>query len=340
MFYTDFIPENIAPLNANHVGVYDNESGNKVGVVKLNKLKTSVRGSFIRFGVIADININQQDAPALLENLNNAKQYFKGYDTKFISVCGDVPNIPIKIENEIPIFSINTKTYDNLIETEYNIKYSNTSSYNYYFEFANCVFIFFSNISNNVGKYNTGDIKWLHKILDKYRNKRSFVFIGPPFFNKAGNLYPRYSKLYGVDKLLHFENDFNSYFSLKQLNNYYTNSIWFSGNTRYLLEAQQYSKFENITFMDSTDNVFSAYNIHVPPIINGKKLWLDENDTLNVTIDKNCSQGYLIDIYKKYLILQGVNFRNGEEFVNELVPLAIYKLDTEIKNIDSNISLL
>ena len=48
--------------------------------------------------------------------------------------------------------------------------------------------------------------------------------------------------------MLCYNNDFNSYDRLKKLNEYYKNAIWFSGQTKYRLEDQFFSKTVQIHY--------------------------------------------------------------------------------------------
>ena len=361
MFWTDLIPENTrVSSNAHHIGVYRINSDNtqeKLGNLSLNELMNNPKGGYFNFGVLSDVNLDPQGSTTEINKdafntMKNAIGFFKGHKAKFACVCGNMALSQYKDYNElfsIPIFAskgnldfetsnetwwkktmpeINTKN----ISIEYQDK---VDTCNFYFGFNKCYFIFLSSDSKNGGRYFDKSIDWLHSVLDTHRNERCFVFLHSPFYNKSGNLFPFFEDRFGKDKLLCYNNDFNSYDRLKKLNEYYKNAIWFSGQTKYRLEDQFFSKTENVFYQKDEDGTISNVNVHVPGCFGCNDLVGDDNKLIE---ESKLSQGYLISVYDRNIIIYGVMFRDEDgEIINKYIPIGTYYINTKLVNVDSNL---
>ena len=361
MFLTDLIPENTrVSSNAHHIGVYRINSDNtqeKLGNLSLNELMNNPKGGYFNFGVLSDVNLDPKDSTTEINNdafntMKNAIDFFKGHKAKFACVCGNMALSQHKDYEElysIPIFASKgnldfetsndvwqNKTMPEINTKNISIKYQDkVDTCNFYFLFNNCYFIFLSSDSENGGHYFDENIDWLHSVLDTHRNERCFVFLHSPFYNKSGNLFPFFEDRFGKDKLLYYNNDFNSYDRLKKLNEYYKNAIWFSGQTKYRLEDQFLSKTENVFYQKDEDGTISNINVHVPGCFGCNDLVGDDNQLIE---ESKLSQGYLISVYDRNIIIYGVMFRDEEgEIINKYVPIGTYYINTKLVNVDSNL---
>ena len=62
MAYTDFIPQNIAPIGARRIGVY-NSQGNRVGQIPLGSLTPPTPAKKLySFGALSDIHLQESTA--------------------------------------------------------------------------------------------------------------------------------------------------------------------------------------------------------------------------------------------------------------------------------------
>ena len=84
--YKDFIPENIAPKEAERIGLY-NSDGKRVGVIPLGALSFPNAGQKLySFGALSDVHIGYDTAE---QDFRNALLYLdKNVD--FTCVCGDL----------------------------------------------------------------------------------------------------------------------------------------------------------------------------------------------------------------------------------------------------------
>lgn len=116
--------------------------------------------------------------------------------------------------------------------------------------------------------YNDDNIKELCVILNKFRNKRCFVFTHYFFSQKAGNPCYDYSYESSKDELDITHNKHNHIYNLSgfqfailnEMNNHFKNSIWFSGHTHYKWNIQNYSERANVCNWDSLDNTYKVWN--------------------------------------------------------------------------------
>ena len=366
MFWTDLIPENIAvSKKAHHIGVYKvvGNTKTKVGTIELNNLVNNVTGSYYKFGVLSDVLLNdsessENDRARSLLNFRNAIDFFKNTENvKFACVCGNMAIDEIEEEGsefKIPVFcakgnkdfATDNVTWKNKTMPKINtdaktVKYQGNNSSlssNFYFTHDNALFIFLSSGSERGGIYAEKDIRWLHGLLDENRNKRCFVFMHSPMYNMTGNIYPDYYKVYGLDELMYYNNDFNTYKAFKKMIEYYKNVIWFNGETCYSLEAQVLSKSENMKRIgDDTTN--GPYLVHVPGCSYCNDI-NDEGEEGTLEINKNVSQGYVVTVYRNCVVVNGLTFKENDQFVNRYNPIGTFKINIKLATVKSNKNLL
>lgn len=122
-----FNEHNIAPYNASHIGVYDND-GKKIGIIELNdQLKQNFDTRLYRVGLMSDTHYNDKDTDDDSDtntsddgseyeaDLINAMQFFdQKEDVEFVCAAGDistddinhVKNFRLKIDKYSPNTSI------------------------------------------------------------------------------------------------------------------------------------------------------------------------------------------------------------------------------------------
>ena len=364
MFWTDLIPENIAvSKKAHHIGVYKIEGDFKVkvGVIDLRTLENDMSGVSYKFGVLSDTLLNVNGATDAentrnLDNFQNAINFFNDKEkVKFACVCGNMAvasNKSYEQYYKVPVFCAkgnkdfmqSNEVWWNKTMPAKNTKYKKIiyqdkkNTCNFYFIHDNSVFAFLSSDSVNGGVYLEDNLRWLHGVLDENRNKKCFVFLHSPIFNKAGNIYPKYYELYGLNGLVYYGTDFDTYQKLRRLIEYYKNTVWFTGQTNYSLEAQVHSKTENVEYdKDGASNV--AYNIHVPGCSYCNDV-IESDTTQELSKNTDVSQGFIVTVYKNYLVINGITFKENGEFVNRYNPIGTYKLKTELVTVKSNMDLL
>ena len=88
MAYTDFIPQNVAPLGTRCIGVY-NEQGNRAGYIPLDGLALPDSGQKLySFGALSDVHIGYDTS---VQDLQKALTFLKNEENAaFTCICGDL----------------------------------------------------------------------------------------------------------------------------------------------------------------------------------------------------------------------------------------------------------
>lgn len=329
MSYTDFIEQNIAPYSAEKIGVYDS-TGNRVGVIPLGNFKPSYGNRLYRFGLLSDVHNQSNQSAESTEDLQRALAYFNEKESvEMTCICGDISQNGTASEfqiykNNVDAKSPNTPVYTTVGNHDATTSGLNVDTWNTYtgnhgrcFEITknNDHFLFFGmnkwSLGNSGTPYLDTDIDWLEEKLETYRNQRCFVFTHLFFPTRAGNLnniYPSGNWLGGTQLT-----------RIQALNDRYKNSIWFSGHSHWKWYLQKYQDRANIY----KDNC--GWCVHVPSCASP----IDSNGTSrdNKPLE---SEGAIVDVYENYIDIRGMDLKN-----QKYVPIAQYRLDTTLVNIDA-----
>ena len=320
--FTKLIPENIAPVGARRIGVY-NAKGNRAGFINLGPLSLPTVSKMYSFGALSDVHVQydtaQADFQAALSYLNNTE------DVEFTCICGDLTVNGTDAElttykgyvdsysSDTPVYAVfgNHDTYEGL--------YNNTEKYtkqpfNYTFTQGNDVFIMVGNISGYSGDVGTlfteATLQWLYETLEANRNKRCFLFqhiLSAKGSGDALGIYP-YTKLSGNEAIV-----------FESLISHYKNVVWFHGHSHFKFYLQEESDTANI------DKYFGTWSVHIPSLSVPRDV--SGNSYSTVYAD---SEGYVVDVYE-----DGIHLR-GRDFVREtFIPVASYWLDTTLKTVEA-----
>jgi predicted phosphodiesterase len=189
--------------------------------------------------------------------------------------------------------------------------------------------------------YDPKVLNWFARILNAYRQYRCFVFLHLFFRQKAGDNAGKYFHYYDKYKDKSYNLRGKQFLFLNKLNNVYKNSIWFTGHSHFPWYYQQFDKKINICNYDSTftEGVsgnalnsivlgqikeYSGYNIHLPSL--ARPLALTERNSYGV--DKKRSEGAIMDIYKNYVDIRGIVFKDADsnEYKNKYCPVSTYRI--------------
>lgn len=184
--------------------------------------------------------------------------------------------------------------------------------------------------------YHPATIRELQSLLDRYRNNRVFIFTHQPFVNKAGNVGYSYTSEVsgrGPNKVL----SGLQFALLNEMNNYYTNAIWFSGHSHYQLKWQKVSTRANICNWDVLEDDYdytdydnyarnskdkyledykpsykkSGYCVHIPsasrPLRPESEFPSLASNYSRLIADPG-AEGYVMDVYINGINLRGVQF--------------------------------
>lgn len=219
--------------------------------------------------------------------------------------------------------------------------------------------------------YDSGVLIWFKNLLERFNNKRIFVFTHKFFIHKAGNNNSGWGMNYSEDdwRVSRFDQNHSSYCLcglqfefLNKLNNTYKNTIWFTGHSHYSWLWQQRDPDINITnkeyeYVDPQDEEYrtnpekrylrkyhfndeqtiseTGYNVHIPSTCRPIR-----KDALSYDIAGETSEGALMDVYEDYVDIRGVCFKNknSEASYTPISPEYVF-VDIYKSNYDPNQSV-
>ena len=343
--YRHFIPQNIAPKGAKRIGVY-NADGEKICTIPLGRMTPPNKEPLYSFGILSDIHIhfNPYVAWQPIPKFDNALTYFESIGCAFCVACGDLTNTGFYLrtnesvagteyldeqqfakykeicdKHTIPVYELmgNHESYyampitNNLDKLE---TYTGKGVLSYTVTQGNDLFILCGQ-PRDAAVMSDDDFTWLGETLESNKDNRCFVFIhsqiddnveggvedsGNPAFARENSIFG----YWGATKTANFIN------LMKQ----YPNAILFHGHTHIMFEAQEFDDDANF----STENGFKS--VHVPSLGSPRRP-ISADGTW--TAAESESQGYIVDVYDDCIVLNGMDFVNGE-----YVPLGVYKIDT------------
>lgn len=340
--YTHLIPQNIAPKGAKRIGVYDS-NGNRIISASLGELKHPTDTKSYSFGLVSDIHLWGTE-PSWKANtkFDNALSYFENQECAFCCVSGDLSQTgfyqrtvesdasttyldegqlakykEICDKHTIPVYEItgNHESYYDMTITnnldKWNI-YTGKNVLAYTVLQGDDLFIFVGQPKVTTPPISDEDLQWLYETLETNRNKRCFIFVHPHI--SSGNPLGAYTS--------------NNYFAgwgtkttaFKNLLSHYKNTILFHGHSHFIFECQEYDEVANYSDNDGFKS------IHIPSLSRP----CDIVDGVRTTQDSK-SQGYIVDVYADYIVLNGMDFIN-----NRPIPLGTFKIDTPLVTVEAN----
>ncbi|MBR5568915.1 MAG: metallophosphoesterase [Bacteroidales bacterium] len=335
--YTDFIAENVAPREAEAIGIF--YDGYPLGSVSISNLKPSYSEPLYSFGLLSDVHLNEghvleSHSDDCFNDFKNALSFFESKQVSLTCICGDISENGATSE-----FS----QYKEIVNGGFTSKpvYTTTgnhdattggiSEYNWE-RYTDCPLIFEKTVGDDhflfLGMsrwkfssetYRDEYIDWLEDKLEEYRNERCFVFTHMFFPDRAGNMlgiYPEANWLSG-----------NQLIRLSSLCDKYRNSIWFSGHSHWKWSLQKFEDRANIYGSPS-----SGWCVHVPSCARPIDSNGDINDANNRGVLKNDqSEGALVNVYEDHIEILGLDLKNGK-----YLPIATYQLDTPLLQVASS----
>lgn len=342
--FRHLIPQNTAPKGATKIGVYDS-NGKQVMTIPLGGLTPPTKEKLYSFGLVSDIHLwkalSSWDGNT---KFDNALSYFEDYGCAMCIVTGDLTQSGFYVRTDdtdastqsfdetqfqkykeicdkhtIPVYGLcgNHESYYGMEVSENLGKlktYTGMDALSYTVTQGNDLFILCGQPDDTV-VMSDEDFAWLGATLEANKDKRCFVFVhshiddnveggvedsGNPAFARENSIFG----YWGAAKTAAF-------ISLMQS---YPNAVVCHGHTHIEFEAQEFDKDANF----SEENGFKS--VHVPSL--GAPRTLVSADGTWQSDDAG-SQGYIVDVYAGYIVL------NGWDFVgNKPVPLGTYKIDT------------
>lgn len=310
----NFIPQNIAPVGAKEIAIFDSND-NKVDSILLGNLASKNLGTKLySFGALSDVHLPYA-AQHASSDFQQALTYFNNVaNVDFICISGDMSDTGTDAEwldykNHVDMYSPNTPVHlsagnhdtANNITYEYPIQYTGHPLW-YSFTQGDDVFIMFGLRQwqgNNV--FYDEALQWLYETLEENKDKRCFVFQHEMRLDGCGNAHG----LYGWDGLA--GKNGQVFLSLME---HYKNVIWFHGHshTPFRLQSVQPTPIANY------DRLHGCHSVHIP------SLAIPRYGNADVIFD---AEGYIVDVYDNGIHLRGIDF-----IEEEFVPIASYWIDT------------
>lgn len=351
IIYDSFINENAAPFAAEGIGIFDAD-GNLVGKIPVDNFKPNYGTRLLRFGLLSDVhnnNTTEQNETADIADFENALTVLNNIESvEMTCVCGDISKggrpAQFAVYRDIvaaksPNTPVYTTTGNHDCPSSTDIASSDWVPYvgnEKTFEFTKVIggknvhFIFLGMSRYNLGDAGTpyldSEIDWLAEKLEEYRNERTFVFTHLFFPDKAGNfkkIYPSTNWLGGgqLTRLL-------------ALNERYVNTVWFSGHSHWKWYLQQYEDKANVyRSFNENGEATCGWCVHVPSCASP----IDSNGTNTRVSMAGQSEGAIVDVYDDYIVVRGIVFKDegDEDYTNKYLPIAQYKLDTQLVTISA-----
>ena len=328
--YTHLIRENIAPIGAKSIGVYDG-NGRRVAEIGLGRLAPSLTDAdkLYSFCALSDVHITYDTANT---DYQRALTYAEN-NCDFTCICGDLTvygtdselaqykSIVDAYAKTKPVYAMagNHENHDlrNIIE-----QYTGHPLY-YSFTQGNDVFVMVGHAggyrtSNWVKgeQFTTEELQWLYQTLEANRNKRCFVFCHVfPHKDGVGNANGVYTNdMWTSTNGTVFEN----------LMKHYKNTVLFHGHSHLKFALQEVDKKANYS------SAVGYRSIHIPSLAVPRDISGSSYTPIYAE-----SEGYVVDVYENCIILNGRDFIDNDAD-GHILPIATYKIDTTLQTIAAN----
>lgn len=345
--YKHFISQNIAPSGAKQIGVYDS-GGNKVYSIALGGLTPPNKKKLYSFGLVSDIHLwyVEPDWKANTK-FDNALSYFENEGCVMCIIAGDLTQTglyrrttesdtsttyldesqfakykEICDNHTIPVYELmgNHESYysmpiiDNLDKME---TYTGKGILSYTVEQGNDLFILLGQPRGGE-VMSDEDYEWFENLLSNNQDKRCFIFVHSYIEEDSGD-----ARDFRENSIFDSWSKTSSFINLL---NQYDNVILFHGHSHVKFEYQEMDKNANYT----DKNGFKS--IHIPSLSRPRDI---DTSSSTTPYDNNGSQGYLVDVYDDYIILNGIGLTDvtsadvtSKQY--QPCPLGTYKIDTPL----------
>lgn len=323
--YKDFIPENVALPGTRRIGIY-NSNGNRVGFIPLGSLTPPNMGrKLYSVGVGSDVHLSYATGES---DCKNAFTYWNEVEkVAMILLSGDLSDVGTdeklsRFKYMVEAYSPNTPVYvsggnhdaydaDGNLREEAEVsasllKWTGNPLY-HSFEYGNDVYIFVGICKDT---FSVAELQWLYETLERYRNRRCFLFQHVFAFEGCGNAFG----LYPFDMLSGTRGRV-----FKSLLQHYHNVIWFHGHSHTKFHGQEYNPMANY------DKVFGCHSVHVPSMAVPRT---DADGDFEFQIEYQDSEGYVMHVFENGIYLLAVDFVK-----REYIPIGCYWLPTILQTI-------
>ena len=349
--YDRFIKANTPPKDASKINFY-NGSGSKVYSIPIIHSDKVKNYSFL---ALSDVHITYNTAN---EDFQRALAYMENTDCKFACICGDLTetgdvdeleqykNVVVSYAKTKPVYAIGgnhetlreAMTFEKLIPyTGYPMFYSfgvDNQGNKLAEDVSKTPFVYSDDVKDvyimmgYVGKewsyqyfVTTEQLQWLYETLEANRNKRCFIFEHVyPWDDGVGDA----ERLYNQNYWHTGDNSIGQAFINLLL--HYKNAILLHGHSHLRYQLQEVDKKANYS------SVIGYRSVHISSLAVPRDRLNDGSGYTNIFAE---SEGYIVDVYDNYIILNGRDFIDNEAD-GHILPIATYKIDTTIQTVEAN----
>lgn len=346
--YTHFIQENVAPKDAKKIVVY-NSAGDDICDIPLGRLRQPTETKRYSFLAISDVHIELTETETSKYrtaegDLRRALEYADS-NCDFTCVCGDLTSGGLDKEltkyktivsaYSKPIYAVGGN-HDSIPENQTSDRIDDYTGQPMYYSFTkgDDVFIMLSHYGkyheksdNDEGRegwfssefVSVEELQWLYQTLETNRDKRCFIFNHVfPYEDGVGDA----NRYYGGGQWRTKDGGVGQAFI--NLLKHYTNTILFHGHSHLRFSLQEVDKKANYS------SEVGYRSVHIPSLAVPRDRIDDKTQYVYAE-----SEGYVVDVYDDYIILNGRDFVDNEAD-GHIIPIATYKIDTTLQTIPAN----
>lgn len=334
--YAHLIPENIAPVGAKCIVALD-ANGNEVARIPLGPLTPPSGELLYRFLLAADLHVTQETAD---DDLARALDYAEA-NCDFSVFAGDLvesgaaeshlaqyKNIVATHSPTKPVYGIpGNHGHWSTNSSGYWEQYVGQPLY-YSFEQGDDVFIMVGHYGGYHGDgigwlpnelVSVEELQWLYETLEANRNRRCFVFTHVlPHEHGVGNPDGLYTSA-----LIWKTTDGGVGQAFMSLLQHYKNIVFFHGHSHTRFDLQEIDPKANY----SDANGYRS--VHIPSLGLPRDVTADGTKLEKIYAE---SEGYIVDVYDGYIVLNGRDFVDNDADGHWL-GIATYKIDTALVEI-------
>lgn len=324
----EFSPLNAIPDNATRIIAIHKDVISADFKIPDSK-RLNINDKLFSYGALSDIHIDGDDDDDAFSKSDFAKEisYFETNGAVAICNSGDITRdgyehdvaaiLPFINNTNLPIYTArgNHDNANDCSGLDNELYLSIEPNGNLFLKEINGeIFIFcgiISSSSANSSVFNDAQITQLSAWLKTYKDRRVFLH-EHLFFGETGNIYNLYTGS-GMS-------DSGNAGKFKKLMSKYRNVILCTGHSHLDFSLQRLGDHANIN--QRTDTL--CHRVHIPSASRPRYNAINTPDIKDNTYTYNLgAQGYLIDVYRDFIILKGRDFSKDKN-----LPYATYILDT------------
>ena len=314
--YSGLIPQNIAPVGAAKIGVYD-AAGKRRAEIPLGNLARPAGTKLFSFGLISDLHVTAEQTQTST-HFDNALTFFEDQGCAFCAHGGDMTTIGFwynrgdteiylgqfaeykricGLHPNLPVYGVcgNHENYNRVI-TENLPELEAYTGNGLYFAIGHGddLFIFIGEPSSYEAM-NDEEFAWFESLLESNPGKRCHVFTHYYVANDSGNTKKCYTCAFG-DRVEEF----------KALMAAHGRAIHYHGHSHIKFQCQEIDEATNYT----EKNGFPS--VHIPSVAESRNVVQQEDGTWARVSEGLCSQGYIVDVYDDCVVLNGMDLITGQ----------------------------